>query len=131
MEGRVHQMPTGQATTPSQQAPIAQAKASSQLQHCAHTPFTGLPPFSELADPATAAPHWRSWIGRLRHYFRTARETHGAVQRSLMLHLGGAELYELFEHLPNTGSETDFEAAVMALNTLQPQLNPDYERFKL
>ena len=49
-----------------------------------------------------------------------------------MLHLGGAELYELFEHLPNTGGETDFEAAVAALNRhFDPQLNPDYERFKL
>ena len=55
-----------------------------------------------------------------------ARETDGAVQRSLMLHLGGAELYELFEHLPNMGCDTDFEAAVEALNKhLDPQLNPD------
>ena len=89
-------------------------------------------PFSELSDPGAAAPRWRLCIGRLCHCFRAARETGGAVQRSLMLHHGGAVLYELFEHLPNTGSETDFEAAVLALNRhFDPQLNPDYERFKL
>ena len=49
-----------------------------------------------------------------------------------MLYLRGAELYELFEHLPNTGDETDFEAAVEALNKhFDPQLNPDYELLKL
>ena len=83
-------------------------------------------------DPETAALRCRSWIGRLRHYFCATRKTDVVVQRSLTLHLGGAELYELFEHLQNTGSETDFEAAMAALNRrFDPQLNPDYERFKL
>ena len=33
-----------------------------------------------------------------------------------MLHLRGVKLYELLEHMPNTGGETDFKAAVAALN---------------
>ena len=48
-----------------------------------------LPPFSQLVDPATAAPRWHRWIGRLEHYFRTMRETDGTVKRSVMLHVGG------------------------------------------
>ena len=91
-----------------------------------------LPPFSQLTDPATAAPRWRRWIGRLDHYFRATRKTDGAVKRSMMLHVGGDELYDLFEHLPNTGNDDDYDAAVTALNRyFDPQLNPDYERFKL
>ena len=49
-----------------------------------------------------------------------------------MLHFGGAELYELFEMLPNTGDENDFEAGIAALDKyFDSQLNPDYERFRL
>ena len=49
-----------------------------------------------------------------------------------MLHFGGVELYELFQLLPNTGSENDFEAAIAALDKhFDPKLNPDYERFRL
>ena len=56
-----------------------------------------LQPLSQLADPATAAPRWRRWIGRLYHYFRTTRETDGTVKRSMMLHVGGDELDDLFK----------------------------------
>ena len=50
----------------------------------------------------------------------------------MMLHVGEDELYDLFEHFPNTGDEGDYEAAMAALNRyIDPQLNPDYERFKL
>ena len=118
MEDQVNQCRAGQATTSQQQAQEVQATMSPQLQVYAHAPVTALPPFSELVDPATAAPHCRSWIGRLCHYFRAAHETDGAVQRSLMLHLRGAELYELFECLSNTGRETDFETTVEELNKL-------------
>ena len=49
-----------------------------------------------------------------------------------MPHLGQADLYDLFEHLPNTGDLADFDATVKALNRhFDPQLNPGYERFKL
>ena len=50
----------------------------------------------------------------------------------MMLHLGGDELFDLFEHLPEKGKDNDYETAVTALNKyFDPQLNPDYERFKL
>ncbi|KAJ1115552.1 hypothetical protein NDU88_003775 [Pleurodeles waltl] len=49
-----------------------------------------------------------------------------------MLLMGGDELQELFDSLPDTGERSDFDAAVTALNRyFDPQLNSDYERFKL
>ncbi|XP_078509226.1 uncharacterized protein LOC144769100 [Lissotriton helveticus] len=44
----------------------------------------------------------------------------------------GDEIYKLFVHLPNTGLPDDYNAAVATLNAhFDPQLNADYERFKL
>ncbi|KAJ1090637.1 hypothetical protein NDU88_003767 [Pleurodeles waltl] len=97
-----------------------------------HTMTGALPPFSELADLATAAPRWKVWVGRLENYFVATREKDGEVKRSLLLHFVGDEIYKLFRHLPNTGAHANYEAAVRALNAhFDPQLNPDFERFKL
>lgn len=91
-----------------------------------------IPPFSELIDPATASPRWKTWVSRLDNYFTATRETDGTIKRSWLLHFVGDEIYKLFEHLPNTGPATDYDTAVRALNAhFDPQLNPDYERFKL
>ena len=67
----------------------AAAAAAPQLTAGAHASVAPLPPFSQLMDPATAAPRWRRWISRLDHYFRATRETDGTVKRSMMLHVGG------------------------------------------
>ncbi|KAJ1213853.1 hypothetical protein NDU88_001483 [Pleurodeles waltl] len=89
-------------------------------------------PFVYLDNPTTDEPRWCKWIGRLQHYFRAMRETDGTTMRSMMLHMGEDELYDLFEHPPNTGADDDFDAAVAGLNRhFDPQMNPDYERFKL
>ncbi|KAJ1184587.1 hypothetical protein NDU88_001391 [Pleurodeles waltl] len=104
---------------------------SAQQQTNVHVSVTALPPFSYLADPATAAPQWRQWIGHLQHYFRATCETDGAIKRSIMLHMGGDELHELFEDLPNTRADDNFDATVAALNRyFDPQLNPDFKKFK-
>ena len=50
----------------------------------------------------------------------------------MLVHYEGAELFELFQHLPDMGNDNDFEAAGREINKhFDPQLNPDYERFKL
>lgn len=49
-----------------------------------------------------------------------------------MLHMGGDELYELFLDLPGTGDRNDYDKAVRALDRyFHPQVNPDFEHFKL
>lgn len=94
--------------------------------------LNALLPFSQLADSAMAAPRWRKWIGQLENYFIAVRETNGAVKRSTMLHMGGDELYELFLDLPGTGDRNDYDKAVRALDRyFHPQVNPDFEHFKL
>ena len=51
------------------------------------------------------------------------------MQQSLLLYFGGAEL---IQHLQDRGNDSDFEATVRAINkNFDPQLNPDYEQFKL
>lgn len=55
----------------------------------------------------------------------------GTVKRSLLIYYGGEEIYDLFETLPNTGEDDDYEGAVAALNRhFDPQLNYDFEKFK-
>ena len=72
------------------------------------------------------------WVGRLENYFIATRETDGAIKCSLLLHYAGDEIYKLFEHLLNTEVGNDYDAVVKALNAyFDPQLNPDFERFKL
>ncbi|KAJ1109786.1 hypothetical protein NDU88_007144 [Pleurodeles waltl] len=91
-----------------------------------------LPPFSELADPATASLRWKIWVGRLENYFVATREKDGEVKRSLLLHFVGDGMYKLFRHLPNIGAHDDYDVVVRALNAhFVPQLNPHFERFKL
>lgn len=88
-----------------------------------------LPPFSELENTATAKIRWKKWLGQLEHYFVVTGETNGVVKRSQMLLMGGDELTELLEDLPNTGQ--DDAQAVAALNRhFNPQFNADYEHFQ-
>ncbi|KAJ1195939.1 hypothetical protein NDU88_005204 [Pleurodeles waltl] len=68
----------------------------------------------------------------LENYFVATCEWDGAVQSSLLLHFAWDEVYKLFRHLPNTGAHDDYAAAVRALNAhFDPQLKPNFERFKL
>ncbi|KAJ1192718.1 hypothetical protein NDU88_002024 [Pleurodeles waltl] len=106
------------------------AQATRQLPQ--HTMTGALPLFSEFADPATVSPKWKVWVGRLENYFVATREKDGEVKSSMLLHFVGDEKYKLFRHLQNTGAHDDYEAAVRALNEhFDPQLNPDFEKFKL
>ena len=71
---------------PVQGTPGAAPPTTPQLPGGAHA---SLAPFSQLVDPATAAPRWRRWINRLDHYFHATRKTDGTVKLSMMLHVGG------------------------------------------
>ncbi|KAJ1144514.1 hypothetical protein NDU88_010812 [Pleurodeles waltl] len=57
----------------------------------AHLSVAAFPHFSQLADPAMAAPQWRLWLGCLDNYFCVTRETDGAVCR----HLSTARAYAM------------------------------------
>ena len=71
---------------------------------------------------------WRAWVGGLYNFISAIKETDGAVQRSLLLHFGGAELRKTFQYIPNIGDENDFEAAIRELdNYSDPHLKPDRE----
>ncbi|KAJ1101884.1 hypothetical protein NDU88_006948 [Pleurodeles waltl] len=111
---------------------MADEPAPATHQPPQHTIAGALPPFSELADPVTASPRWKVWVGCLENYFVAPREKDGAVKRSPLLHFVGDEIKKLFRHLPNTGAYDDYETAVRTLNAhFNPQLNPDFESFTL
>ena len=122
----MNQGPAEQATPLRDSA--SQATTLPQTLAHEYAPATALPPFSEIADPATTALRWRSWVGRLSDYYQATREKDKAVQRSLLLHFGGVELYKLFQHLPDRGNETDFEAPVTMFDKyFDPQPSRDHE----
>lgn len=138
VEAQLPAEPVTRMTTPETAGAAAQQDGGRNLPAATqappgptHSATAPLPPFSEMSDPATAAQRWRAWVGRLNHYFKGTRETDGTVKRSLLIFYGGAEIYDLFETLPNTGEDDDYEGAVNALNRhFDPQINHDFEKFK-
>ena len=60
MEERASQGPADQATPP--QASVAKATTPPQTLAHVYAVAGALPPFSEIADPATAAPRWQKTV---------------------------------------------------------------------
>ena len=57
MEGQTGPSIAGQAAASQQQVQAGQVTSPPQPQTYTHAPVAALPPFSELADPVTAAMH--------------------------------------------------------------------------
>ena len=66
-------IPSAQAVAAQNAPATAATPAGAQALTRVQAAVAPLPPFSQLADPATAAPRWRRWVGRLDHYFRATR----------------------------------------------------------
>ncbi|KAJ1137247.1 hypothetical protein NDU88_003660 [Pleurodeles waltl] len=90
-----------------------------------HSTVAALPPVSQLSDLRL-----QPTLAHMDRPPATLLLSHpgeeGAVKRSLMLYFGGAELYDMSEHLPNTVGDVEFDATVASLNChFDPQLNVD------
>ena len=118
---------------PENQAPESPQTASSSTQQSAVLiPRSGLPPFppfDPLSNPANTGPRWRKWLRRFENLLISLRETDPIVKRGLLLTYVGETTNDIFDTLPNTG--TDYAAAVESLTQrFDPSTNKDMEIYE-
>ena len=118
---------------PENQAPESPQTASSSTQQSAVLiPRSGLPPFppfDPLSNPANTCPRWRKWLRRFENLLISLRETDPIVKRGLLLTYEGETTNDIFDTLPNTG--TDYAAAVESLTQrFDPSTNKDMEIYE-
>ncbi|XP_054874943.1 uncharacterized protein LOC111568739 [Amphiprion ocellaris] len=86
---------------------------------------SGIQPFACYTDPATLGPRWTRWLTSFELYAdgkgliltNDATDAIKQRRRTLLLHLAGQDVQDVFSTLPQTGEATDYAAAVAALNT--------------
>ena len=66
-----------------------------------------------------AACEWRWWVRELHSYFKAVHENNTKVQRALMLHLGGSELFEIYQQT-KTVMKSWRQLKRQSMNTLNP-----------
>ena len=85
------------------------------------------PPFDVHAD-GNAGPRWQKWLGRLERMLIGMNITVAKRKRVLLLHYAGPDVDEIFDTLPNTGNDSDYDTAVAKVNEyFSPQANTTYE----
>ncbi|XP_072041058.1 uncharacterized protein [Amphiura filiformis] len=88
-------------------------------------------PFDPHGDTSSTSIRWERWLSRFNSAMVGFDITTDKRKRALLLHFGGADLHDVFDTLPNTGAEDDFNAAVTALTThFTPKQNIFYETIK-
>lgn len=89
---------------------------------------TYIEPFDVDSAPSTAGTRWTKWVKRLNNLFIVNKTTDAREKRACLLHYAGESVFDIFENLPDTGDEKDYDAAVNALNShFSPSKNIDYE----
>ena len=87
------------------------------------------PVFDVHAD-GNAGPQWKKWLGRLERLLTGMNITVPKRKRALLLHYVGQAVDEIFDTLPDTGGDNDYDTAVAKLNErFSPQTNIAYEVF--
>ncbi|XP_070557464.1 uncharacterized protein [Ptychodera flava] len=87
-----------------------------------------MPAFPVHSDPTTTNTRWKKYLSRVENAFIAFNITDDKRQRALLLHWAGEEVSEIFDTLPETG--TDFETAKSKLTSyFSPKRNIEYERF--
>lgn len=83
--------------------------------------------FDVHAD-GNAGPRWKKWLARLERMLIGMNITVPKRKRALLLHYAGPDVDEIFDTLPNTGEDNDYDTAVAKLNEyFSPQVNTTYE----
>ena len=90
-----------------------------------------LPPFDPLTEPSSIAQRWKTWKRRFETYLVALNVTEDKQKRALLLYQAGQSTQEIFDMLPGTGDEDDYETAMTKLNEyFSPKKNVDYEIFQ-
>ncbi|XP_014677655.1 PREDICTED: uncharacterized protein K02A2.6-like [Priapulus caudatus] len=85
--------------------------------------------FDTEGAPASLAQRWEKWRQRFMLYLAATGVTKPAQKRALLLHCAGPTCIDIFETLPNTGTDSDFQPALEALNTyFEGKKNVTFER---
>jgi hypothetical protein len=72
--------------------------------------------FNPNTDPASVSQQWKDWLKRFQRFIVAMDIKDGTRKCNLLLYLAGPEVDKIFETLPETGQEKDFELAVKKLN---------------
>ena len=76
-----------------------------------------LPTFHVHSDASPTVVRWKKWLRRFENMMIGLNiKDDMKRKRALLLHYAGEEINDIFETLPDTGEETDYQTAVDALN---------------
>ena len=77
---------------------------------------------------AMRVPDGKKWLARLERLFTGMNIAIPKRKRALLLHYAGPDVDEIFDTLPDTGGDNDYDTAVPKLNEyFSPQVNSTYE----
>lgn len=94
----------------------------------AGTNLPNFPGFPVHSDPNTVGSRWTKYIKRIENMFVGFSITDDKQQRALLLHFAGEEVADIFDTLPDTGS--DYKTASEKLTSyFAPKQNIEFERF--
>jgi len=86
--------------------------------------------FDCFADPSSIGIRWEKWIKRFKMWVIGMNVTMDARKRALLLTFAGEHVQDVFETLPNTGDDADYDGALAALNAhFMPKRNTEFEVF--
>ena len=70
----------------------------------------GIPPFEfNTTDILGLANKWKNGKSSFEIYVIASRVTDNKQKRAILLHMGGHQLQKLFQTLPDTGEDTDYD----------------------
>jgi len=72
--------------------------------------------FDVHAD-GNGGPHWEKWLARLERMLIGTNITVPKRKRALLLHYAGPDVDEIFDTLPNTGEDNDYDTAVAIMTS--------------
>ena len=74
-----------------------------------------------------ADPHWEKWLARLEQMLIGMNSTVLKRKCALLPHYAGPDVDEIFDTLPYTGEDNDYDTAVAKLHKcFSPQVNTTY-----
>ena len=79
---------------------------------------------------SNAGPRWKKWLARLEQLFTGMNITIPTRKQAPLLHYARPDVDEIFDTLPDTGGDNDYDIAVAKLNKyFSPQVNSTYEEY--
>jgi len=85
-------------------------------------------PSFDVHAGSSAGSRWKKWLATSERLFTGMNVKIPKRKRALLLHYADPDVDEIFDTLPNTGRDNDYDTAVAKLNEyFTPQVNSTYE----